>query len=276
MAAEGGGAGKKRKKRSANIVSLHGVSREPVTTEWDDAQRRIGNLPPLESSAGEEEHMSALQTAAELPMEKKPSVDAAASKENGEEDGVARLQAEADEDAQHQDQEELNRLRMQRLDELKGNRQAEVRFGAVAPLTHADYKREVCEAGNGVGVVVFLSKAKGHYLSSYMLVILEKLARKFGPIFSFWFGSQYTVVLSSPDVVHQALLQNGDETAGRNVVQSMDIITGGMGIALQPDMQRWKKFQALWCYLLARSRMDQHMTKQTWLSWPLRWVRSTT
>ena len=166
-----------------STLGLHGVSREPVTTEWDDAQRRIGNLPPLESSAGEEEHMTALQTAAELPMEKKPSVvDAASSKENGEEDGVARLQAEADEDAQHQDQEELNRLRMQRLDELKGNRQAEVRFGAVAPLTHADYKREVCEAGNGVGVVVFLSKAKGHYLSSYMLVILEKLARKFGDV----------------------------------------------------------------------------------------------
>lgn len=34
----------------------------------------------------------------------------------------------------------------------------------------------------GVGVVVFLSKSKGHYLSSYMLVLLEQLARKFGEI----------------------------------------------------------------------------------------------
>ena len=34
----------------------------------------------------------------------------------------------------------------------------------------------------GVGVVVFLSKSKGHYLSSYMLVLLEKLAHKFGEV----------------------------------------------------------------------------------------------
>ena len=54
--------------------------------------------------------------------------------------------------------------------------------GTVAPLSREDYKKEVNEAGDGVGVVVFLSKSKGHYLSSYTLVLLEQLARKFSDV----------------------------------------------------------------------------------------------
>ena len=46
------------------------------------------------------------------------------------------------------------------------------------PLSRADYTAEVNRAGEGVGVVVFLSKPR-HYLSAYTLVMLEQLARKF-------------------------------------------------------------------------------------------------
>ncbi len=117
-----------------------------MSTEWDDIQRRIGNLPELptpEPSAPWPDQ----------PPAPPPAPD---------------------------DDEELARLRAARLDEIKRERSGP-RFGSVAPLAHADYVAEVNGAGEGVGVVVFLHRPR-HYDSAFMLVLLEKLARKFGDV----------------------------------------------------------------------------------------------
>ena len=148
---------------ATSTLGMNNVSREPVTTQWDDIQRGLGNLPPLETatpaSAGEE-------------AEPTPAAEALAAVQASEQRGTRAEEEDA----------EVARLRAKRLDELKGKSPGEARFGSVKPLEVADYTKEVNEAGDGVPVVVFLSKAKGHYMSSYMLVILEKLARKFGDV----------------------------------------------------------------------------------------------
>ena len=69
----------------------------------------------------------------------------------------------------------------------------------------------------------------------------------------FFFGSKYTIVVSSPKLVYEALRKKGDDFAGRFVVPSMDIITKGRGIALQPDLKIWRK---------ARTALMQSVTKK--------------
>ena len=127
----------------------------PVTTEWDDTLRKHGILPPLEEPASSE--------AAEDHDVAPPAP-------------AARASDAADED----EEDELARLRSERLAELKGGGSSG-RFGKVLPLSHADYTAEVNRAGEGVAVVVFLSKQR-HYLSAYTLVMLEQLARKFSDV----------------------------------------------------------------------------------------------
>ena len=68
-----------------------------------------------------------------------------------------------------------------------------------------------------------------------------KLTRKHGDVMGFWFGSKYTVVLSSPEAIYEALKEKGDDFSGRFVPESMNIITRGAGIALQPDLEKWGK-----------------------------------
>jgi hypothetical protein len=142
-------------------LGLNPVSREPVTTEWDDIQRKLGNLPPLESPP---------EAVAEdaVPPPTKATADKPPPLSNHS-------------DEMTDEAEELARLRAMRLDELRGTSR-EPRFGTILPLSRGDYSREVNEAGDGVSVVVFLSKSRGHYLSSYTLVLLEQLARKFGDV----------------------------------------------------------------------------------------------
>jgi hypothetical protein len=122
------------------------------TTEWEDAQRRIGNLPPLEREAA--------------PAEAN--------------DGAPPFAAAVAAMAEDGDVDELARIRAERLEELKAATSRGC-FGKVVPLMKVDYVAEVNEAGGGVGVVVFLHKPR-HYLSSLMLVLLEKLAIRFSDV----------------------------------------------------------------------------------------------
>lgn len=145
---------------AAFSTNIGTTSRDQVTTEWDDIQRRLGNLPSLVEQA------VAVEAAADAPAALSASavsVDAEQSAEDDDDDEAA----------------ELQRLRCERLDELMGRKPA--RFGSVVPLLRTEYVKEVNQAPEGVGVVVFLHKPR-HYLSSYMLVLLEKLARKFGDV----------------------------------------------------------------------------------------------
>lgn len=128
----------------------------PVSTEWDDALRRHGIIPPLEDPVLDAE-----------PEDASPAA-AAAAKPSPSADGGA-----DDEDADA----ELDRLRAERLEAIKGESGRSGEFGLVLPLTRDDYTAEVNQAGEGVGVVVFLFKPR-HYVSAYTLVLLEKLARR--------------------------------------------------------------------------------------------------
>eukprot|EP00966_Prymnesium_polylepis_P227775 5270907-Prymnesium_polylepis.1 len=45
-----------------SLLGMNAKARDPVTTEWDDIQRRLGNLPPLEQdeAAAEEDEAAAI------------------------------------------------------------------------------------------------------------------------------------------------------------------------------------------------------------------------
>lgn len=140
-----------------SLLTQYTTERNKPTTEWDDIRRRHGidapDLPPLEEAPPSD--------AGPFP-EAAPEAPAAGS-------GAA------------DDEAELDEIRAKRLAELRLGAAGEPRFGAVAPLAVADYAAEVNEAGEGVGVVVFLHKER-HYLSGFTLVLLEKLARRFGDV----------------------------------------------------------------------------------------------
>lgn len=134
-----------------STLTMFSTERNKPTTDWDDAQRRIGNLPPLEPS---------------------PDEQAAAADDDAPAFSNAVAAAAADADA-----DELARLRDARLNDIKAG-VGRGQFGTVSPLTRDDYVAEVNQAGEGIGVIVFLHKPR-HYLSAYTLTLLEKLARKF-------------------------------------------------------------------------------------------------
>jgi cytochrome P450 len=73
--------------------------------------------------------------------------------------------------------------------------------------------------------------------------IFRDLAKKYGGAFSFWFGGKYTLVVSTPELAHEALKTKGDIFASRWAPNSMSIITRGKGIALNGDLDRWRKFR---------------------------------
>jgi len=64
------------------------------------------------------------------------------------------------------------------------------------------------------------------------------------------------VVVSSPAAIREALKDNEDATASRFVPESMNIVTQGVGVALQPDLQRWKKCRGALVSAVTSKRMD--------------------
>jgi hypothetical protein len=133
-----------------SLLGQYTKERNKAETDWDDAQRRIGNLPELEKPESSGTPFPELEPAASDLVPDDP--------EAGDEGG-----------------DELERLRALRLQQLKAS---DTRHSTVAEICHADFVSEVNEAGEGIGVVVFLHRER-HYQSSYMLVLLEQLARKF-------------------------------------------------------------------------------------------------
>lgn len=82
---------------------------------------------------------------------------------------------------------------------------------------------------------------------------MTKLSRKHGSVMGFWFGSKYTVVLSQWEAIHEALKTRGQAFAGRFCPPALNTITHGCGIALQNDLDKWRK---------ARTCLLQGMTKK--------------
>lgn len=132
-----------------------------MSTQWEDIHRSLGNLPPPpeapdDGSFSDDPFPTSAETAA---------------------DRHACSLGDAGEEVDLDDDGEIRHLRARRLAELKQEAQLG-RFGSVELLTAADFVSEVNQAGEGVGVVVFLFKER-HYASNYMLVILERLAKQF-------------------------------------------------------------------------------------------------
>jgi len=82
---------------------------------------------------------------------------------------------------------------------------------------------------------------------------MTKLSKTHGPVMGFWFGAQYTVVLSQWEAIHEALKTKGQIFAGRFCPPAINTITHGRGIALQNDLEQWRK---------ARTCLLQGMTKK--------------
>ncbi|CAM0880101.1 unnamed protein product [Alopecurus aequalis] len=116
---------------------------EGATTQWDDIQRRLGNLPE--------------KPPAFKPPEFVPRVDAdeqPKSKEWLDEREADELE-ELEDDLE--DDRYLEQYRRMRLAELREAAKT-ARFGAIQPITGSDFVREVSQAPPDVWVVVFLYK----------------------------------------------------------------------------------------------------------------------
>ena len=132
----------------------HVVYRGPEgeTTEWDDIQRRLGNKPPLASSAPRDDPGAGPAFAAE-----------AGGSSGGADARAARLDAASSADAlvamedDFADDGFLEAYRLRRMAELRA-RSAVPRFGAIVPVTRASFTREVTDASSDHHVVVFLHR----------------------------------------------------------------------------------------------------------------------
>jgi thiol-disulfide isomerase/thioredoxin len=145
-----------------NLGHVTYVAPEGETTEWDDIQRKMGNLPPL-------------------PPRFVP--DAYAPPETTERDDPARVSSatsrrelEAMED-DFEDDRFLEEYRRRRMEELK-QANAVPRFGAVLPVTRASFVVDVTDASTKHFVVVFLFR-ENCGRCELAEKALEELARKF-------------------------------------------------------------------------------------------------
>ena len=96
------------------------------TTEWEDAQRRLGNLAPLEDDA----------PAPPLVLARETVVDAAAIRAAP----VAALEQLDEETADDRALSELRRLRLQQLRLLACWRHGRPRFGAVLAISRDQFE----------------------------------------------------------------------------------------------------------------------------------------
>lgn len=118
---------------------------EGTTTEWDDIQRRLGNLPPK-------------------PEPFKPPAWTPSSDENAQkdktwiDDKTEEELLELEDDITLDDDRFLEEYRRKRLAELK-DLSSKPRFGSVLHIVGADFVREVSNAPPDVWVVVHLFKS---------------------------------------------------------------------------------------------------------------------
>lgn len=139
---------------------------EGTTTQWDDIQRKLGNLPP--------------KPAPFKPPPFTPAADSS-SRDSKSRDWIdARTEEELEDledDLDLDDDRFLEEYRKRRLQEMKeASRMA--RFGSVNLITGADFVREVSQAPEDVWVVVLLFK-DGIPECRILLECLEELAARY-------------------------------------------------------------------------------------------------
>ncbi|KAL3133995.1 hypothetical protein ABBQ32_008434 [Trebouxia sp. C0010 RCD-2024] len=133
---------------------------EGQTTQWDDIQRKMGNLP-----AKEPVNQADPFTPEKEETKNKEWVDSKAVEE------LAELDDEFDDDRF------LEQYRQERIQQLK-QAQNKAKFGTVEQITRGDFVQQVTNAGEDVYVVVLLYKDK--VAESAMLEeCLTELAKKY-------------------------------------------------------------------------------------------------
>ncbi|CAN1321730.1 Viral IAP-associated factor homolog [Linum perenne] len=134
-----------------------------TSTQWDDIQRKLGNLP---------EKAPAFKPPAFTPAPDEDSIpkDKAWIDEKTEED-LEDLEDELDDDRFLED------YRKKRLAEMKEAAKV-AKFGSVVPISGSDFVREVSQAPPEVWVVVLLYK-DGYQECGVLLGCLEELAKRY-------------------------------------------------------------------------------------------------
>lgn len=135
---------------------------EGETTEWDDIQRRLGNLPPKPEVWKPEAY------APEADAPRGAARVAAA-------DGAEEL-SDLEDEAEFADDRFLEEYRQRRIRELQAAA-ARPRFGSLDEITGSDFVRCVTEASSSYPVVCLLYKA-GHAGCGVLEACIAELARK--------------------------------------------------------------------------------------------------
>ncbi|XP_057983301.1 uncharacterized protein LOC131168109 [Malania oleifera] len=138
---------------------------EGASTQWDDIQRKLGNLPP------------------KPPPFKPPSFTPAPdedsrSKDKSWIDGKTEDELEdLEDDPDLDDDRFLEEYRKKRLAEMRQATKI-MRFGSIIPISGSDFVREVSQAPSDVWVVVILYK-EGIPECGLLLQCLEELATRY-------------------------------------------------------------------------------------------------
>ncbi|KAF2538712.1 hypothetical protein F2Q68_00022785 [Brassica cretica] len=138
---------------------------EGTSTQWDDIQRKLGNLP---------EKAPAFKPPAYTPAQD----EASAPKDKAWFDGKTEEELEDLEDDKDLDDDRfLEDYRKKRLTELREAAKVR-RYGSVTPISSSDFVREVTQASAEVWVVVCLYK-DGIAECGLLLGCLEELASRY-------------------------------------------------------------------------------------------------
>ncbi|XP_061959843.1 uncharacterized protein LOC133680846 [Populus nigra] len=138
---------------------------EGASTQWDDIQRKLGNLP---------EKPPAFKPPPFTPASDQDSIP----KDKSFIDSKTEEELEfLEDDLDLDDDRFLQEYRKKRLTEMREATKI-VRFGSVVPISGSDFVREVSQAGPDVWVVVLLYK-DGYAECGVLMKCLEELAVKY-------------------------------------------------------------------------------------------------
>ncbi|XP_027359131.1 phosducin-like protein 3 [Abrus precatorius] len=138
---------------------------EGASTQWDDIQRKLGNLPPKEAAFKPPPFTPASDS------DTQPKDKAWLDSKNPDE------LEELEDDLDLDDDRFLQEYRKKRLAEMQEAAKV-IRFGSVIPISGSDFVREVSQAPSDVWVVVILYK-EGIPECALMMQSIEELAVRY-------------------------------------------------------------------------------------------------
>ncbi|ONK74393.1 uncharacterized protein A4U43_C03F5760 [Asparagus officinalis] len=138
---------------------------EGASTQWDDIQRKLGNLPPKPASFKPP------------PFTPSDDPDLRPKSKSWIDDRTADELEDLEDDPDLDDDRFLEEYRKKRLAEMR-EAASVARFESVVPISGSDFVREVSQASRDVWVVVFLYK-EGIPECELLLQCLEDLAKRY-------------------------------------------------------------------------------------------------